>query len=275
MSPLILLVLCKIAMLRVSLVCLHLVLNLNEFNEHTWCSYNFLFDSNMASVALNSSVSVFVSIFNLRFCCVAPPPDISLTTIQRWCCMTGNVRYKPHRKTQLVRQTAEDNMEDTAVCLRLCECWDLLCFLPHRSDDETLDLSPQSRLLWSCSVNRKLVSTTRVTLSKDAGPVAALILHLSFHAASLRVAPNKLQFFEYDSVRFYCSGRSTCKVKRWVRDKVEESTCEIRNIYCFESGEYWCDAEAGRRLHSINITVTGTFPSGQWDVGSTCVLSWR
>ncbi|KAG7236281.1 hypothetical protein INR49_001197, partial [Caranx melampygus] len=74
--------------------------------------------------------------------------------------------------------------------------------------------------------------------------------------ASLRVAPNRLQFFEYDSVTFYCSGRSDCKVNRWVSDKMEESACDIKYMYRVDSGEYWCGDEAGKRLNSINITVT-------------------
>ncbi|XP_033182653.1 low affinity immunoglobulin gamma Fc region receptor II-like [Anabas testudineus] len=99
-----------------------------------------------------------------------------------------------------------------------------------------------------------------------------VILLLSKHdqevdAASLRIHPNRAQFFVYESLTFYCEGVSYCEVVRESHGNIHisnavnkrtstGSSCTIRNVYLPDSGEYWFEAGGGKRSNSVNITVT-------------------
>ncbi|XP_034078640.1 Fc receptor-like protein 5 isoform X2 [Gymnodraco acuticeps] len=87
--------------------------------------------------------------------------------------------------------------------------------------------------------------------------------------ATLRVQPNKSQFFNYESVSFSCEGNSSeWKVKRNTSrntneecsnysDRKNPNHCVIGDLYSLDSGVYWCESEAGRCSNSVNITVSG------------------
>ncbi|XP_026225096.1 sialoadhesin-like [Anabas testudineus] len=87
------------------------------------------------------------------------------------------------------------------------------------------------------------------------------------YAASLHIHPNRAQFFEYESVTFYCEGLFHCEVVQEPKGKIPScnktnkrtptgSSCSITNFYTDDSGEYWCSAGGGKRSNSVNITVT-------------------
>ncbi|XP_030608859.1 low affinity immunoglobulin gamma Fc region receptor II-like [Archocentrus centrarchus] len=85
-------------------------------------------------------------------------------------------------------------------------------------------------------------------------------------AVSLSIAPNRSQFFEYESVTFYCEGVDHCDVGHKFDRKLKScsktnktptgSSCTIKNVYTEDSGEYWSETEGGNRSNIINITVT-------------------
>ncbi|XP_033970172.1 Fc receptor-like protein 5 isoform X2 [Trematomus bernacchii] len=86
--------------------------------------------------------------------------------------------------------------------------------------------------------------------------------------ATLRVLPNKSQFFRYESVSFSCEGNSSeWKVKRNTSKNTNEDCPNspeknpnhfvIDDLYTSDSGVYWCESEPGRCSNSVNITVTG------------------
>ncbi|XP_047460823.1 low affinity immunoglobulin gamma Fc region receptor II-like isoform X2 [Mugil cephalus] len=85
-------------------------------------------------------------------------------------------------------------------------------------------------------------------------------------AAFLRISPNRLQFFEYELVTFYCDGVFYCDVEhKSIKEKPScctttnrqsrGPTCTIKNIYQDDSGKYWCE-EGIERSNIININVT-------------------
>ncbi|XP_034078636.1 low affinity immunoglobulin gamma Fc region receptor II-like isoform X2 [Gymnodraco acuticeps] len=86
--------------------------------------------------------------------------------------------------------------------------------------------------------------------------------------ATLRVLPNKSQFFKYESVSFSCEGNSSeWKVKRNTSrntneecsnysDRKNPNHCVIGDLYSLDSGVYWCESEAGRCSNSVSITVS-------------------
>uniref|UniRef100_A0A669B730 Ig-like domain-containing protein n=1 Tax=Oreochromis niloticus TaxID=8128 RepID=A0A669B730_ORENI len=87
------------------------------------------------------------------------------------------------------------------------------------------------------------------------------------NAVSLRIYPNRLQFFEYDAVTFYCEGVDYCEVVHKLKGKIKScnktnkrtptgSSCKIKTAYTDDSGEYWYETEGGTRSNSINISVT-------------------
>uniref|UniRef100_A0AAQ6IG55 Ig-like domain-containing protein n=1 Tax=Anabas testudineus TaxID=64144 RepID=A0AAQ6IG55_ANATE len=87
------------------------------------------------------------------------------------------------------------------------------------------------------------------------------------YAASLRVDPNRAQFFEYESLTFYCEEVSDCEVVHESKGKTAScnksnrrtatgSSCTVTNIYSDDNGEYWFDARGGKRSNSVIITVT-------------------
>ncbi|XP_041820751.1 Fc receptor-like protein 5 [Chelmon rostratus] len=95
-------------------------------------------------------------------------------------------------------------------------------------------------------------------------------LHQEVDSVSLHVVPNKLQFFEYESLTFHCeafSGSTGLKVVFKLKEELRSCktasqvtstglSCSIYSLYPEDSGEYWCEAGGGRRSNSINITVT-------------------
>ncbi|XP_067436283.1 low affinity immunoglobulin gamma Fc region receptor II-like isoform X2 [Thunnus thynnus] len=96
-----------------------------------------------------------------------------------------------------------------------------------------------------------------------------LCAHAQKNDAVFCIVPNRLQFFQYESVTFYCEefdGSTGCKrvheskgkIPRCATNRTESagSSCDIVNVYPEDSGEYWCEAGGGRNS-SINITVTG------------------
>lgn len=91
-------------------------------------------------------------------------------------------------------------------------------------------------------------------------------------AASLRIVPDRLQFFEYESVVFDCGGfdestewrvmRTIKGIKTICAAQLETSTepCKIQHTLSTDSGEYWCEAkgETQQKSNSAHINVTGT-----------------
>ncbi|XP_047460121.1 Fc receptor-like protein 1 isoform X1 [Mugil cephalus] len=85
-------------------------------------------------------------------------------------------------------------------------------------------------------------------------------------AAFLRISPNRLQFFEYESVTLFCDGVFFCDVERksiletpsccTTDDRTSTGpTCTTKYVYQDDSGKYWCE-EGGQRRNIININVT-------------------
>ncbi|XP_030608870.1 Fc receptor-like B [Archocentrus centrarchus] len=86
-------------------------------------------------------------------------------------------------------------------------------------------------------------------------------------AVSLSIAPNRSQFFEYESVTFYCEGVDHCEIVHKFKRKLEScsktdkpaqtgSSCTIKTAYKQDSGEYWSETGGGKRSNIINISVT-------------------
>ncbi|XP_070849822.1 Fc receptor-like protein 5 [Chaetodon trifascialis] len=88
-------------------------------------------------------------------------------------------------------------------------------------------------------------------------------------SVSLQVIPNKLQFFEYESLTFHCEGFSDSTGLKVVNFKGEVRSCKTAskltstglsctqtNLYPEDSGVYWCEDGGGKRSNSIKITVT-------------------
>ncbi|KAM6949134.1 uncharacterized protein FYW47_015522 [Aplochiton taeniatus] len=88
--------------------------------------------------------------------------------------------------------------------------------------------------------------------------------------ASLRVSPERSQFFEYESVSLSCEeqqGSSTgWRVKRYSASgmlsdcgtdwgAVGDSKCFLDAISS-DSGVYWCESDSGEHSNAVNITVT-------------------
>lgn len=89
-------------------------------------------------------------------------------------------------------------------------------------------------------------------------------------AAFPRVDPNRLQFFEYDSIFVNCEGFDISSEWRVMRKLKEDPTntnqwetssgsITIEIAFASDSGEYWCENKQGERSDSINITVTGIY----------------
>ncbi|XP_067380119.1 putative high affinity immunoglobulin gamma Fc receptor IB [Channa argus] len=84
--------------------------------------------------------------------------------------------------------------------------------------------------------------------------------------AFLRITPNKLQHFQFNSVSFDCVGFGGLTHLKGMKNAEEFSpTCDINRTpallctiyraYPEDSGEYWCESD-GERSQSVNITVT-------------------
>ncbi|XP_065807001.1 low affinity immunoglobulin gamma Fc region receptor II-like isoform X2 [Labrus bergylta] len=84
----------------------------------------------------------------------------------------------------------------------------------------------------------------------------------------LRLEPNRLQFFEYESLIFHCEdSHDSTGLKIVHRSKGEllkcnttvtskRSSCTIPTIFPWDSGQYWCDSRDGKRSDIIHINVT-------------------
>ncbi|XP_037615099.1 low affinity immunoglobulin gamma Fc region receptor II-a-like isoform X1 [Sebastes umbrosus] len=87
-------------------------------------------------------------------------------------------------------------------------------------------------------------------------------------AASLRIVPNRLQLFEYDSISIECEGYGdftewrvmgrimgveTICATHW---ETSRAPCFIQHSFSSDSGEYWCEAKGGGRSNAVSITVT-------------------
>ncbi|XP_068569931.1 low affinity immunoglobulin gamma Fc region receptor II-like [Cebidichthys violaceus] len=87
-------------------------------------------------------------------------------------------------------------------------------------------------------------------------------------AAFLRVVPNRLQLFEYDSIFFDCEGFDDITEWRVMRRimgveticcadyETSREPCVIQNAFSLDSGEYWCEAKGGNRSNYISIHVS-------------------
>ncbi|XP_039907843.1 low affinity immunoglobulin gamma Fc region receptor II-like [Simochromis diagramma] len=85
-------------------------------------------------------------------------------------------------------------------------------------------------------------------------------------AVSLRIVPNKSQFFEQESASFYCGEISHGHVLYKMGEEVKQcnktskkttgSECTINPLHARDSGEYWCGTAGGKRSNNIGITVT-------------------
>uniref|UniRef100_A0A3Q3FK61 Ig-like domain-containing protein n=1 Tax=Labrus bergylta TaxID=56723 RepID=A0A3Q3FK61_9LABR len=79
----------------------------------------------------------------------------------------------------------------------------------------------------------------------------------------LRLEPNRLQFFEYESLIFHCEGsHDPTGLKIVHRSKGEllkcnttvtskRSSCTIPNIFPEDSGQYWCESRDGKRIDPV------------------------
>uniref|UniRef100_A0A3Q1IGK6 Ig-like domain-containing protein n=1 Tax=Anabas testudineus TaxID=64144 RepID=A0A3Q1IGK6_ANATE len=90
---------------------------------------------------------------------------------------------------------------------------------------------------------------------------------IALYAASLNIDPNRAQFFQYESLTFYCEGVSYCEVVRESNGKTPScnfshkrtatgSSCTITNVFPADSGKYWFEGEGGNKSNSVIITVT-------------------
>ncbi|XP_074480151.1 Fc receptor-like protein 5 [Sebastes fasciatus] len=87
--------------------------------------------------------------------------------------------------------------------------------------------------------------------------------------ATLRVLPNRSQFFQYESISLRCEQRgmsSEWRVKKntsiyineeclisW--ERTHESHCFIDDLYPSDTGVYWCESVAGECSDAVSITV--------------------
>uniref|UniRef100_A0AAQ6IFA5 Ig-like domain-containing protein n=1 Tax=Anabas testudineus TaxID=64144 RepID=A0AAQ6IFA5_ANATE len=87
------------------------------------------------------------------------------------------------------------------------------------------------------------------------------------YAISLHIDPNRAQFFEYESLTFYCEGVSYCEVVHESKWKIPScnntykrtstgSSCTVTNVYMDDSGKHWFDTGGGNKSNSVNIFVT-------------------
>ncbi|KAM4536259.1 low affinity immunoglobulin gamma Fc region receptor III-A-like [Odontesthes bonariensis] len=113
------------------------------------------------------------------------------------------------------------------------------------------------------------VSSLSASVSQSVQLLSMEITTLCAVVASLRVIPNRSQFFQYESVTLSCAQQgnwSEWRVKRNTSKQLNEdcpsltgrneSNCFINHLYDSDSGVYWCESAAGRCSNSVNITVT-------------------
>ncbi|XP_059210515.1 low affinity immunoglobulin gamma Fc region receptor II-like [Centropristis striata] len=83
-------------------------------------------------------------------------------------------------------------------------------------------------------------------------------------AAFINVDPNRLQFFEYESISLTCArirGSSEWRVMKNIssdasRWETSTGSLKINPAYKSHSGEYFCDNGEGERSNTVNISVT-------------------
>ncbi|CAJ1085717.1 low affinity immunoglobulin gamma Fc region receptor III-like isoform X2 [Xyrichtys novacula] len=84
----------------------------------------------------------------------------------------------------------------------------------------------------------------------------------------LHMVPSRSQFFKYDSVYLSCEASSRGGLPKWIiskgvesclsgRKSLKVSTCNLSDLYPFDSGLCWCETESGDRGPPVNIRVTG------------------
>ncbi|XP_020515417.2 low affinity immunoglobulin gamma Fc region receptor II-a-like [Labrus bergylta] len=110
-----------------------------------------------------------------------------------------------------------------------------------------------------CALNIRLLICVLFLLGAHVQDVDSLIL---------RLEPNRLQFFEYESLIFHCEGsHDSTGLKIVHRSKGEllkcrttvtskRSSCTIPNIFPEDSGQYLCETGDRNRSDIIHITVT-------------------
>ncbi|XP_039679376.1 low affinity immunoglobulin gamma Fc region receptor III-like isoform X2 [Perca fluviatilis] len=83
-------------------------------------------------------------------------------------------------------------------------------------------------------------------------------LDQTVYSVFLRVDPNRLQFFEYEPVTLHCEGvkGEVLSCRTTSRPASKQVSCNIKNVFPEDSGEYWCEAEGGERSNSVDIIVT-------------------
>ena len=99
-----------------------------------------------------------------------------------------------------------------------------------------------------------------------------IVSFLRSDAPFLRISPNRLQHFQFESVSFECGGMDgSAQLKRiksgedigaecdTIKKTSTGSSCTVDRAYPTDNGEYWCETEGGQRSNSVNITVTGRF----------------
>ncbi|XP_027143422.1 low affinity immunoglobulin gamma Fc region receptor II-a isoform X2 [Larimichthys crocea] len=86
--------------------------------------------------------------------------------------------------------------------------------------------------------------------------------------ALLRVVPNRLQFFEFDSISFDCDGFDDFTEWRVMKRimgvtsrcgrgwKTSRTPCSLEHVLEGDSGVYWCEANETAISNSVHITVT-------------------
>ncbi|XP_051799767.1 low affinity immunoglobulin gamma Fc region receptor II-b-like [Acanthochromis polyacanthus] len=88
--------------------------------------------------------------------------------------------------------------------------------------------------------------------------------------ASLRVLPDRSQFFQYESVSLSCEQHGNSSGWTVMRntstqinekcptlwEKRNESDCIIDDLLALDSGVYWCESGAGECSNTVYITVT-------------------
>uniref|UniRef100_A0A8P4GDR0 Ig-like domain-containing protein n=1 Tax=Dicentrarchus labrax TaxID=13489 RepID=A0A8P4GDR0_DICLA len=85
-------------------------------------------------------------------------------------------------------------------------------------------------------------------------------------AAFLHILPNRLQFFEYESITFNCEFDDSAEwrvmrtlketptnISNWV---TSAGSGTIKPAFSSDSGEYWCEDGGGLKSNAVNITVT-------------------
>ncbi|XP_029939057.1 uncharacterized protein LOC115381667 isoform X2 [Salarias fasciatus] len=85
-------------------------------------------------------------------------------------------------------------------------------------------------------------------------------------AVSLRVRPNRSQFFVHDEIFLDCDlegNSSDWRVKRRRHGSVEDlctssvPKCFLDTLYPVDTGDYWCESEAGELSDTVSVIVTG------------------